>query len=101
MGVYIPPNDIMGVEDLRSAWDACIPIILGDLNINFRDACNEREEQIVNLLDEINLIDTSRQFTPRHQKRLKNRVRWTWQHKQKGRMHYSQPDYIMAQEGGT
>jgi hypothetical protein len=29
----------MGVEDLRSAWEACpngfIPIILGDLNINF------------------------------------------------------------------
>ncbi len=39
MGVYIPPNDIMGVEDLPSAWDACpagcIPIISGDLNIDF------------------------------------------------------------------
>ena len=50
MGVYIPPNDIMGVEDLRSAWDACpdgcIPIILGDLNINFQDPHDEREEQM-------------------------------------------------------
>ena len=39
MGVYISPNNSMGVEDLRSAWDACpdgcIPIILGDLNIDF------------------------------------------------------------------
>jgi hypothetical protein len=51
MGVYIPPNDTMGVEDLRSAWEACpdgcIPIILGDLNINFWDPRDEREELIV------------------------------------------------------
>ena len=75
MGVYIPPNDIMGVEDLRSAWDACpdgcIPIVLGDLNINFQDPRDEREEQIVDLLDEINLIDTSRRFAPRRLKQQK------------------------------
>ena len=102
MGAYIPPNDIMGVEDLRSAWDACpdgcIPIVLGDLNINFLDPRDDREEQIVDLLDEINLIDTSRWFAPRHPKQLKNRVRWTWRHKREGRMHYSQPDYIMVRE---
>ncbi len=81
MGVYIPPHDIMGAEDLRSAWDACpdgcIPIILGDLNIDFRDPHDEREEQIINLLDEINLIDMSRRFAPRRPKRLQNRARWT------------------------
>ncbi len=41
IGVYIPPNDTVGVEDLWSAWEACpdgcIPIIIGDLNINFWD----------------------------------------------------------------
>ncbi len=41
MGVYIPPTDMMGVEDLQAAWEACpagcIPIVLGDLNIDFRD----------------------------------------------------------------
>jgi hypothetical protein len=64
MGVYIPPNDFMGAEDLRSAWDACpdgcIPIILGDLNMDFWDPRNEREEQIVDLFDEINLINFDR-----------------------------------------
>jgi hypothetical protein len=103
MGVYIPPNDIMGVEDLWSAWDACpdgcIPIVLGDLNINFRDPRDDREEQIIDLLDEINLIDMSRWFAPHHPNRLQNRAHWTWRQKREGRMHYSQPDYIMAREG--
>ncbi len=103
MGVYITPNDIMGVEDLQSAWDACpngcILIILGDLNIDFWDPHNKREEQIVNLLDEINLMDLSRRFTPRRPKWLQNRARWTWHHKREGMMHYSKPDYIMAREG--
>jgi len=39
MRVYIPPTDTMGVEDLRAAWEACpdgcMPLVLGDLNINF------------------------------------------------------------------
>ena len=39
MGVYIPPTDTMGVEDLQAAWEACpegcMPLILGDLNINY------------------------------------------------------------------
>ena len=57
----------MGVEDLRSAWEACpnecIPIALGDMNINW-DPWNEWEKLIVNLLNEINLVDTSRKFAP-------------------------------------
>jgi hypothetical protein len=39
MGVYIPPTDMMGVEDLWAAWEACpagcTPLVLWDLNINF------------------------------------------------------------------
>jgi hypothetical protein len=68
MGVYIPPTDTMGVEDLQAAWEACpagcTPIVLGDLNIDFRDPRNKREELIVDLLDDINIVDTSRQFIP-------------------------------------
>jgi hypothetical protein len=103
MGVYIPPNYTMGVEDLQLAWEACpdgcIPIILGDLNINFGDPWDEREELIVDLLDEINLVDTSRKYAPWRPRRLLKRARWTWQHKREGRTHYSQPDYILAREG--
>jgi hypothetical protein len=46
MGVYIPPTNMMGVEDLWAAWEACpagcTPLVLGDLNINFSDPQKER-----------------------------------------------------------
>ncbi len=55
MGIYIPPTDTMGMEDLQAAWEACPAsctlIVLGDLNINFRDPWNKREELIVDLLE--------------------------------------------------
>jgi hypothetical protein len=58
----------MGVEDLWVAWEACpagyTPLVLGDLNIDFRDPRNEQEELIVDLLDGINIVDTSRRFAP-------------------------------------
>ena len=66
IGVYIPPDCNKGVDHLWGAWEACPqdckPIILGDLNINFGFPRDEQEEVIVNLLDEINLVDTSRRF---------------------------------------
>ncbi len=53
MGVYIPPTDTIGVENLWAAWEACPvgcpPLVLGDLNINFRDPLNKQEELIVDL----------------------------------------------------
>jgi hypothetical protein len=37
MGIYIPPNNMAGGEDLRAAWEACLAncslIVMGDLNI--------------------------------------------------------------------
>ncbi len=68
MGIYIPPTDRMGVEDLRAAWKTypagCTPNVLGELNIDFRDPWNKREELIANLLDDISIADTSRRFVP-------------------------------------
>jgi hypothetical protein len=44
MGIYIPPNDTLGVDVLRTAWEAfpgdCVPLVMGDLNINFEHPCN-------------------------------------------------------------
>ena len=69
MGIHTPPTDMMGVDNLQAAWEACptgcVPVILGGLNINFRDPWNEREELTVDLLDDINLVDTLRRYTPR------------------------------------
>jgi hypothetical protein len=102
MGIYTPPTDTMGVEDLRAAWEACpegcIPLVLGDLNINFNEPRDKREEVIRDLLGNINLVDTSRQFTPHQPHQQSTRARWTWRHRREGRMHYSQPDYIFACE---
>ncbi len=102
MGIYIPPTDTMGVEDLWAAWEACpegcIPLVLGDLNICFSELRDEREEVIRDLLDDINLVDTSRRFMPCQPRKQSTRARWTWRHKREGRMHYLQPDYIFARE---
>ena len=69
MGVYIPPGDTTGVDDLRTAWASCpadcSPLLLGDLNINLRDPRTEREEAIADFLNDINVVDVSRWFRQR------------------------------------
>jgi hypothetical protein len=68
MGIYIPPNYTMGVDNLRVAWEACpadcTPLVVGDLNIRFEDPTNNRADAIVNLLEEINTTNLSRKFLP-------------------------------------
>jgi hypothetical protein len=102
MGVYIPPTDTMGVEDLWAAWEACpegcMPLILGDLNINFGEPQDERDEVIRDLIDAIDLVDASRRYAPWRPRRQSTRSRWTWRQKREGKMHYLQPDYIMVRD---
>jgi hypothetical protein len=68
MGVYIPPTDTMGVEDLWADWEVCpagcTPLVLGDLNIDFSEPRNEQEELIANLLNDINVVGTLRRLVP-------------------------------------
>jgi hypothetical protein len=89
MGTYIPPNDTTGVDALCAAWASCptncIPLVLGDLNINFEHPRDARKEQITDLLDEINLVDTSRKFALRRCKMQAAKKQWTWQQKRTGR----------------
>ena len=100
MGIYLPPADMMGVEDLRAAWEACpegcMPLVLGDLNVNFSEPRDERDEVIHDLIDDIDLVDASRRYAPRRPRRQPTRARWTWRQRREGKLHYSQPDYIMA-----
>ena len=81
MGTYIPPNDTTGVDALRTAWAACpadcTPLVMGDLNINFEHPRDARENDITDLLDEINLVDTSRKFLLRRCKLQAAKKRWT------------------------
>ena len=103
MGIYIPPNHTTRVDVLRQAWEACpancIPLVIGDLNVNFEHPRNAHEEDIADLLDEINLVDSSFKFWLQQCQLQLTKRQWTWRHKLTGRWHYSQPDYILAREG--
>ena len=92
----------VGVEDLWAAWEACpddcMPLVLGDLNINFGEPRDERDMVIHDLIDDINLVDASRRYTPHQPCRQSTRARWTWRQKRVGEMHYLQPDYILARK---
>jgi hypothetical protein len=69
MGIYVPPNNTMGVDALWAGWnacpDGCALIVMGDLNTSFEHPRDEWEEAIANLLDEINLVDLSCKFSLR------------------------------------
>ena len=90
----------LAMGDERRAWDACPPgckpIVLGDLNINFRFPRDEQEEVIVDLLDEINLIDTLHRYRLQMPLWASTRAWWTWSQKRQETRHYTQPDYFLA-----
>ncbi len=100
IGAYIPPTDTMGVDDLCAIWancpTTCKPLLLGDLNINFGSPQTSREETIVNLLEEINLVDMSQKYVQRRGLRQGKGARWTWRQRRGVHWHQSQPDYCMA-----
>ncbi len=66
IGAYIPPADTTGVDALRAAWAKCPPnckpLLLGDLNFDFRAPRTEREEIIADFTNEINLVNVSRKY---------------------------------------
>jgi hypothetical protein len=82
MGIYIPPNDTMGVDALWMAWAACpanyTPLVLGDFNTNFKHPRDARKEDNANLLDEINLVDSSHKFLLWRCKLQSAKKRWMW-----------------------
>ena len=75
MAIYIAPGCTTGVEDLRNAWAQCpancTPLVIRDLNIRNQDPRDEREEEIADLLDKINLVDTSRKLVQQQSRRHK------------------------------
>ncbi len=67
IGAYIPPADMMGVDDLCATWakcpENCQPLLLGGLNIDFRAPQTKREEIIADLLDKMNFVDRLQKFS--------------------------------------
>ena len=66
IGCYIAPTDTSTVADVRAAWEArpkgCRPLLIGDLNVDLSCPRDEREEAIAELVDEMDLVDSSAQF---------------------------------------
>jgi hypothetical protein len=66
MSAYIPPADTKGVDDLHAAWSKCPanckPLLLGDLNTDFKAPQTKQEEIIADLLDEMNFINRLQKF---------------------------------------
>ena len=69
MGIYIPPNCTLGVDNLRVAWEVCpadcTPLVVRDLNIQFENPGDDSADAIIDLLEEINTTNLSCKFLPR------------------------------------
>ena len=66
VGCYIPPSDLETLACIDKAWCECPkgahPILVGDLNLNLRAPCTEREEMIAKQVDAMDLVDMPRHF---------------------------------------
>ncbi len=94
MGIYISPHNTEGGEDLWVAWEVCLanctPLVMGNLNINVEHPRDKWEATIANMLDKMNLVDTSRKFTPWRCSLQRRWLHWTWCQKHRGCWIYSQ-----------
>ena len=70
--------------------------MVGDLNLNLRALCMEREDTIAEQVDAMNVVDMSRHFFQCSGNRL--RGRWTWWMRKEGRWISSQCDYFLGRE---
>ena len=66
---YISPNNLTTLTQVKHAWQACpkgcLPIMLGDLNINFAALRDERDKMIAKQVDIMALVDMSSHFRQR------------------------------------
>ena len=66
VGCYIPPTNLTTLMHVKQVWLACpkscLPILLGDLNVNLAAPCNERNNTIAKQVDIMALIDMTSHF---------------------------------------
>ncbi len=98
MGCYIPPTNLTTLMHINEAWWAspkgCLPILLGDLNVNLAAPRNERNDTIAKQVDAMALIDMSSHFYQRRGRRSQGR--WTWRMRRGRQWVSSQCDYILG-----
>jgi hypothetical protein len=80
VGCYIPPTNLTTLTHVDEAWRACpkscLPILLGDLNVNLAAPCNERNDVIAKQVDAMALINMTSHFCQWRGRRSQGR--WTW-----------------------
>jgi hypothetical protein len=98
IGCYIPPNNLTALTHIDEAWRACpkgcLPILLGDMNVNLAALRNKCDDTITNQVDAMALIDMSTYFRQRRGRR--SRGRWTWRMRRGRRWVSPQCDYILG-----
>jgi hypothetical protein len=66
IGCYIPPTNLTKLTHVDEAWRACpkscLPILLGDLNVNLTAPRNDRNDTIAKQVDAMALINISNHF---------------------------------------
>ncbi len=100
MGCYIPPTNLTTLTHVNEAWRACpkgcLPILLGDLNVNLAALRNKRDDTIADQVDAMALIDVSNHFCQRRGR--SSQGRWTWRMRRGEQWVSSQCDYILGRE---
>jgi hypothetical protein len=98
VGCYIPLNNLTTLRHIKQEWMACpkgcLPIVLGDSNVNPAAPCDERDEMIAEQVDTMNLVDISSHFRQRWGNNSNGC--WTWQMKRGRQWVSSQCDYILG-----
>jgi hypothetical protein len=97
VGCYIPPSNLTTLTHVEQAWQACpwgcLPILLGDLNVNLAALHDERNETIAKQVDNMALVDMSSHFCQQCKRR--SRGRWTWRMRRGGSWISSQCDHVL------
>ncbi len=98
VGCYILLTNLTTLTHVNEAWRACpkgcLPILLGDLNVNLAAPCNKCNDTIANQVDAMVLINMSNHFCQQHGRR--SRGRWTWRMRRVRRWVSSQCDYVLG-----
>ncbi len=100
VGCCIPPINLTTLTHVDEAWQAypkgCLPILLGDLNINLAAPCNEHDDTIAEQVNAMALINMTSHFCQWCRRR--SRGRWTWRMRRERWWVSSQCDYILGRE---
>jgi hypothetical protein len=98
VGCYIPPTNLTTLMQVDQAWLACqkgcLPILLGDLNVNLAAPRNKRDNTIAKQVDAMALIDMPSHFC--QWRRRRSWEQWTWWMRRGRRWVSSQCHYILG-----